>query len=230
MKAFFACALTATIASFAPKSAVFAQIPGDPPAEPAPPAEPVAERPAVKAEPPAAPLAEPPLNKRIFGLGVGAGGGVGAVSVSSTGSTASGIVPLIYLPTVEAQFFIPDTDGFSVDVSIPITNIAIASAALEGLWLETDAFFNFGPGGQNVRLVAGPGLGFNAFIYQDTSFGGIRILGEVGLEALTDGQGFSFKLLARPFFEVFMGDLIGDASAVGGGATAVISFSGNYVE
>ena len=176
------------------------------------------------------PTVEAPINRRIFGIGVGVGGGVGAVSVTSTGSTASGVVPLLYLPTIETQFFIPDTDGFSVDVSIPITNIVIASAALEGLWLETDAFFNFGPGGQNVRLVAGPGLGFNAFVYRDQSFGGLRLLGEIGFEALTDGQGFSFKLLARPFFEVFMGDLIGDASAVGGGATALISFSGNYVE
>ncbi|MBL8739898.1 MAG: hypothetical protein JNK04_02355 [Myxococcales bacterium] len=225
MKAFFACALPITLAALAPVSMAHAQVAGDPPAE-AVEAAPVAPPETKPAEPPA----EEKTNQRVFGLGVGAGGGVGAVSVTSTGSTATGVVPLIYLPTIETQIFIPDTDGFSIDISVPITTIVIGSIGLEGLWLETDAFFNFGPGGQNVRLVAGPGIGFNAFSYQDTSFGGIRFLGELGFEALTNGQGFSFKLLARPFFEVFMGDLLSNASAIGGGATALISFSGNYVQ
>jgi hypothetical protein len=202
-----------------------------------------------KEEPPTAPASPPPVEvgpqpgseraapqddtipRRVFGLGTALGGGAGAVSVSATGSTAtSGVLPLIMLPTVEAQIFIPDTDGFSVDVSLPLTNIIIASVALQGVFFQLDGFFNFNPGGQNVRLVAGPGIGFGAFSYSDVSFGSIRLLGEIGFEALTNEQGFSFKLLARPYFEAYLGELTEGTTSVGGGGLGLLSFSGNYVE
>lgn len=171
-----------------------------------------------------------PIRQRVFGLGTGIGAGFGAVSVTSTGSSVSGVAPLITLPTIEAQIFIPDTDQFSIDLSLPITNMIIASVALEGVYVQMDAFFNFNPGERNIRLVAGPGIGFDAVSYGSYSYGGIRGLGVVGLEVLTDEQGFSFKVLARPYFEVYLGSLVGDASAFGGGATAMLSFSGNVVE
>jgi hypothetical protein len=56
------------------------------------------------------------------------------------------------------------------------------------------------------------------------------VLGEIGFEALTNEQGFSFKLLARPYFEGYLGELTAGTTSIGGGGLGLLSFSGNYVE
>ncbi len=175
----------------------------------------------------AAPAAAQDHPPRIFGAGTALGGGFGAFSVSgTTGSVATGILPAIILPTLEIQGFITE-DEYSIDVTVPIVNIIIASAVVDGLLWQTDAFFNFNLGSGTARFIIGPGLGFTAGAVQGETAASIRFPAELGLELLTSGNGFGFKVLARPWFEVAPTSA---ADAIGGGLIGLLGFSGYVTE
>jgi len=167
---------------------------------------------------------------RTWGLGAAFGGGAGAITVrSSTGSPGSGVLPMVYLPTLEAAFFIsPVAD---VRVSVPIANNAISSIAVLGFAWTTDVFVDFYMSQKGIaRLFLGPGLGFSVVASALGAGGGaLRVPCELGLELLTTGQHFGFQILARPWVE--FGGVSGSgqsASAVAGGAVGMLAFVGYF--
>ena len=176
--------------------------------------------------------------RRVFGLGVGFSGGVMAllddgIPSASYFDGSDDLLPLFSPFTLEGQIFLDD-DDYSFDISIPITNTILLAAFGIGAYWQSDVFFNFGPGEQNIRMVLGPGLGFGIYDVDDDlsssslTYGSLRLLAEIGLEALNNHQTFSFKLLARPFVELFLADA--GYTGTGAGAIGLISFSGNSVE
>jgi len=168
---------------------------------------------------------------RVFGIGSAFGAGVQAAAVVGLGgaNAKTGVLPAVDLPTLEFQYFLPRTHGFSIDLSVPLTNVIVVSAVTKSFYFGADAFFNFNLGRGSFRGVVGPGIGFEAFVASSSagtvSAGGIRIPAEVGFEVLSSERHFGFKLLARPFAEFVPA---GGVSAVGGGALLLLDFMGYY--
>jgi hypothetical protein len=147
-----------------------------------------------------------PRYDRVFGIGTILGGGftVATLTTSTGSSSASGVNGAIMLPTIELQGFI--TPAASIGVSIPITNIIIASAALGGVVFSGQALFEIGVGHDFVRGIFGIGLGgdYVSGSFFDTSItgGGLQIPGEIGIELSSARKGFGFRFLARPYIEI----------------------------
>jgi hypothetical protein len=161
---------------------------------------------------------------RNFGFGTAFGGGI--LSASAFGPTGASvgsldILPAIYLPTFEAQFFIDHR--YSIDWTVPVVNVAIASAIIGAFAFQTDVFFNFNIGKGNARMILGPGLGFSLVAGDGGAVGSIRIPAEIGIEAITNNEVFGFKVMARPWLEIVP---ISEVSVVGGGAVLELGFSG----
>lgn len=165
--------------------------------------------------------------QRTFGIGTTlAGAGFGAYKVAgSTGDSISGVGFGLLLPTIDGQIFFGDE--YSLDLSIPLTNMIIVSAASEGFLFQLDAMFNVNAGHGGVRFIAGPGLGFSVLSSDGATGGAIRIPGQLGVEFLTSGSGFGFKIAARPWVEfAFASNGSVSAGGVGGGALLVLGLSG----
>jgi hypothetical protein len=160
--------------------------------------------------------------QRVFGFGTAFGGGVAAATaVSGGGSSASFVGPALLLPTLEFQGFFPGE--YSLDVTLPVTNMILVSSAMKGFLFSTDVFFNANIGKGTERFVVGPGLGFSVLALDGGSATTFRLPAQIGLEILTKKRGFGFKLLARPWLEVASGSR---ATAVGGGVLGALVFSG----
>ncbi len=164
---------------------------------------------------------------RVFGFGTAVGGGVQAsalVGVSGTETTAS-VNPDVLLPSLEFRYFLRPYN-LSIDLSIPVTNMIVVSAAAKLFYFEADAYATFHVGKRAPRFVGGAGVGFDLLVDSSdgktSALGGIRIPGQIGFEATSDAGGFGFSVLARPFFEL----LPGSSSVVGGGAILALDFMG----
>lgn len=188
-------------------------------------------------------IAEKPAPKfdRIFGIGTALGGGFTVSTLTTTtGTSSSGVDGALILPTIELQGFI--TQAASIGVSIPITNIVIASAALGGVVFSGQALFELGvPVGDGFfRGIFGIGLGgdyvngnvFNASI----SGGGLQVPAEIGFELSSAGKAFGFRFLVRPYLEIGSSTSRDDitmqttgGSYVGGAVLFVIGFYGYIV-
>lgn len=161
---------------------------------------------------------------RIFGAGTAFGGGVAGVSVGTgTSETSSVLSPALVLPTLELQAFLPDE--YSIDISLPITNIAVVSAIVGGFVWNSDVFFNFNFGKGTARGIVGPGVGFGVVAVGSTTAGSFRLPAELGLELITDNEAFGFKIMARPWAEFSSGSGVG---GVGGGVVGLLGFSGYH--
>ena len=167
----------------------------------------------------------PPTPQRSFGVGTAFGGGYAAATVvSSTGSKASGGSPALLLPTIELQFF--TRRGHSIDISVPISNMVIVSAALEGFFFMSDVFYNFNLGDGRVQFLCGPGLGLSLGSVSGAFAMSFRVPATVGVEFLTRARGFGFKIMLRPYMEFAVGEGGGNtASGVGGGALLDLGLS-----
>lgn len=155
-----------------------------------------------------------PHRERSIGFGTAFGGGF-----SGSGRSVNGA---ILFPTAELQIFLPKE--YSIDVSMPVLNMALSSALLGGFVFGTDLYFNVNAGKGRVRFVGGPGLGiaYAQIGYQDVAV--LKIPAQLGFEVLNKKRSFGFKMIARPWLEVPVG---GSASAdTGGGMLAVFAFSG----
>lgn len=182
---------------------------------------------------PAAALADD-APKRWIGFGGTLGFGVAGLTTVGFSSNESGVVvPYPDITSLEIQAF--NRFGHSIDVSVPLVNTIIQSAIIGGFIWQTDVFYNFNLGPSWVRFVVGPGLGAR-FGAVGTSFGGaglftLRVPGEVGVELLSPGRGFGFKVLARPWFEAnlataFQSGGAASAAVLGGGALLSLGWSG----
>lgn len=158
--------------------------------------------------------------RRTAGFGTAFGGGFSAAKANSTyGQTL--FSPMWLGPTMEMQFFFPEE--YSIDLSVPITNIVVGSAAVKGFYFNMDMFFNANAGKGKTRFIVGPGIGFSHLSAGYDSANSLRIPAQLGFEVLSKSRGFGFKMLARPFVEFAFGTR---ADAVGGGLLGAIVFSG----
>jgi hypothetical protein len=165
--------------------------------------------------------------RRSFGLGTTlAGVGIGAYKVAgSPGGSIDGVGLGLLLPTLDGQVFFGDE--YSVDLSIPLTNMIISSVDSSGFVFQLDAMFNVNAGRGGVRLIAGPGLGFTVAEQSGVTAGGIRVPGQLGVEFLSAGRGLGFKVAVRPWVELaFASSGSVSASGVGGGALLVLGLAG----
>ena len=165
--------------------------------------------------------------ERVFGLGSAGGGGVGAVALGTSNgrlSTSSVVNAIAKLPTLEAQLFL-GRRGWSIDVTVPITNMLVVSGVVGGFYFNLDDLFDLNLGRGAWRMVLGPGLGTSVVVVREASGASLRVPAEVGLEWLTPGRSFGIKLMARPWFEVAGGA----AQTYGGGFTLLLGLSGYIV-
>jgi hypothetical protein len=178
-------------------------------------------------------LKAPSHRHRVFGLGSAFGGGVQSVtSVSSTGSTSYGgkITGAVLLPSLELQFFLPKE--YSIDLSVPVTNMVLISAISKGYYISADLMFNVNAGSGSTRFVAGPGIGFTTAKFTiftnlvgspRTTVTTVRIPGQIGVEWLSKKRNFGFKLLARPWLDIAPSAATNN---IGGGVLGVLDFMG----
>lgn len=162
----------------------------------------------------------------VFGAGV-TGGTIGtaiADPIQPDTVLSSGAGPSILLPTLELSFFL--RRGHSINISIPVVNSVVVSAQVGAFYFGSDFFYNFNIGHGQVRLLLGPGLGYNLLIGGGFQMGGIRIPGEIGVEFLTRSRRFGFKIMGRPWLEFDFGTN-GSMSggSVGGGVLGLLGFS-----
>lgn len=177
---------------------------------------------------------EPPIQqRRAWGLGTALGGGFAGASLVTTAGGSTYLRPALMLPSFEARIFL--RSGFSIDISAPILNSVITSAAYRGIAWITDVYFNFNVGQGSVRLLAGPGLGFaviaGSVLAASVAGASLRVPGVIGLEILTPGRGFGFQILAQPWLEIALAGAAtstasASGSAVGGGAIFLLGFVG----
>jgi hypothetical protein len=164
---------------------------------------------------------EGPQRALGFGSTFGAGG-LGAGIIGLGGTQPVGFIFYPMLPTLEFKYFIQPHD-FSIDVSVPLTNIIIGSAAAHAFYFNVDAMFNANLGHGSVRGIMGAGLGLDVLAGGGGGAFGIRVPGEIGMEVLAAHNHFGFELMARPFFEVVPA---GGSGVIGGGALLVLGFMG----
>jgi len=176
-------------------------------------------------------LVAPPL-RRVIGLGTALGGGVavGGAYTFGSGATTSGYLgPALEIHSLEAQFFF--NDHLSLDISIPLLNtiiIAIASASAsfdQPVPWATNFFLDFSIGDDWVRFIVGPSVGFAAVAYRGTVYAQINAGAMVGLELLTRGRAFGFRIMTRPQVQ-FVLPSGSSAFGVGGLALLEVGFIG----
>ena len=177
----------ATDAGPAPEQVALAEVP------PAPPAQ-VEVR--VKAPEPT-----PPDVKRKWGLGSNFGGGASVLTLGGKGYVGPGI----QLPTLEVQAF--TKSGNSVGISVPLLSVTVLSALAQTFALGADVYYNFNFGSGTARFIVGPGVGF-LFAATDQAVGGaLRVPAVVGVEFLTEGRMFGFKIAAQPYVQFTFAEL-----------------------
>jgi hypothetical protein len=163
---------------------------------------------------------------RVLGLGTAGGGGFNAATVLSSTSKTPGstnVVGVLTLPTLEGRFFL-GASRWSVDVTLPVTNLVVVSAVVGGFFFNMDAFLAFNLGRGPLRLVVGPGLGLSAVSGKDVTGASLRIPAEIGAELLVFRENLGVALLARPWLEIAGGT----SQAVGGGLTGVVGVFGYF--
>jgi hypothetical protein len=145
--------------------------------------------------------------------------------LSSTSKTpgSTSVVGVLTLPTIEARVFL-GASGWSIDVTVPLTNVVVVSAVVGGFFFNMDAFLAFNVGRGPVRFVLGPGLGLSAVSGKDVTGASLRIPAEVGVELLVFRENLGVAVLARPWLEIAGGT----SQAVGGGLTGVLGVFGYF--
>lgn len=142
------------------------------------------------------------------------GGGM-AFRIGATGQARSGNAQLWAEPlTFELSAFANDHLSIDVSMSLDYTFLlaALAAAGLTPapLFWETTIYADWSFG-DDVRFLVGPGVGFGVWNHQYTHHGGpivVDVAGDarlallLGLEILTPGRRFGFRVMARPWLGV----------------------------
>jgi hypothetical protein len=170
-------------------------------------------------------ITTPAPPRRGVGLGTAFGGGIAAGGAYAPGG-ASGftyVSPAVELPAVEGLFFIDD--HLSIDVSIPIMNTIIVAALGNAVAWATNVYLDFSIGDDWVRFIVGPALGFAVVSAPGITVGQINVGALVGLELLSSGRGFGFRVMSRPQVQFPLANL-GGGFVVGGNALLELAFIG----
>ena len=97
------------------------------------------------------------VGHRSFGAGTAFGGGYMSADYQFPGIESG--KPFLLLPTLELKLFLLDT--FSIDLSVPVVNIAASNALQEYFYFTAEAFADFHPSApSSFELFVAPGFGF----------------------------------------------------------------------
>jgi hypothetical protein len=165
------------------------------------------------------------VGHRRFGGGTSFGGGYSRADYDfpKKGDTDPNKPYYWLLPTLEFKLFLADT--FSIDLSVPVTNIATSNALQKYFYFTAEIFADFHPSAphSSVELFVAPGFGVSYAAWKDPDNSAITASGyafhipvRAGLEFNNARRTFSFTIAIRPFFSLVHGGT-GD-NGPGGGA------------
>ena len=150
------------------------------------------------------------VGHRRFGGGTMFGGGYSRMDYDFPGVDINKPFNFILLPTIELKFFLGD--AFSLDLSVPVVNIAASNALQDYFFFTAQAYAMFHPSAPApVELFIGPGLGItyakwsNDATHESASGYAFHIPARIGLEFNNARRTFSFIVAARPFFSLVHG-------------------------
>jgi hypothetical protein len=161
------------------------------------------------------------IGHRSFGGGTAVGAGLSKMDLDFTDVDDSKLAYL--LPSLELKLFL--SDKLSIDLSVPVTNIAASNALRDYFFVSGEAYVNFHPSAPSaLELFVAPGIGFSyAFDeYEDGAGATVQedawafhVPVRVGIEINNARRNFSFFAAARPFFNLVHGAK-GDINPGGG--------------
>lgn len=173
------------------------------------------------------------IGHRFFGAGTSMGIGYERMQLPTFDVGASRLAYL--LPTIELKLFPMDT--LSIDISVPVANIAASNAIRDYFLFTGEAYVNFHPSAPaQWELFIAPGIGFsyahqsfdNAGVTEDHELLLFHIPTRIGMEYQFDRRRhFSVFIAARPFFSLAHSP--GGPTRPGGGALLEIGFMGYTV-
>lgn len=124
------------------------------------------------------------------------------------------------LPTLEMKVFLGDT--VSLDLSVPVVNIAASNAVMDHFYITGEAFVNFHPSAPSSwELFVAPGIGFSYASWEDEERNlsgegwAFHVPVRIGMELNNARRTFSVFVAVRPFFSLVHGAK-GDNSPGGG--------------
>ena len=193
-----------------------------------PPAAAPEQAPTAPEQAPTAPVEDPlppdwlAPRTRLFGVGTAFGAGF-------SGSDKGMSFALLF-PTLELQIFLPSE--YSIDISVPLLNMAIVMGTTDSVLFGADAYFNINAGRQKGRFIFGPGLGFAILEadspYASNSYKALKLDLQMGYESLSKTRRFGFKTMVRPWVEIPV-ERSFSGPRIGGGLLAEVAFSGYLV-
>ena len=170
---------------------------------------------------------------RSFGAGTAVGGGYWRMNYQFPGVDSQD--PLALLPTLELKMFL--RDQLSIDLSVPVGNIAASNAIQDYFFFTAEAFANFHPSAPSpIEVFIAPGFGFTYARWDgedeqgselDQSGFAFHIPVRMGVELNSSLRRFSMFIALRPFFAI----VHNDETKPGGGAfveIGVMAYSTRY--
>lgn len=171
--------------------------------------------------------------RRVFGLGTALGGGIafgGAYALGSGGASIEAYpAPALEIHSLEAMFFFDD--HLSLDISIPLLNtiiIGIASGSEQIVPWGTNFLLDFSIGDDWVRFLVGPSVGIGLLAYRSSVFLQINVGAMLGLELLTRGRAFGFRIMTRPQAQFAITSVPSHTIGIGGVAMLELGFIGYF--
>jgi hypothetical protein len=160
-------------------------------------------------------LAQYAVGHRTFGGGTSFGAGYSRMDYQFP--TIDPNRPFYLLPTLEFKVFF--SDALSLDLSVPVVNIAASNALQDYFFFTAEAYLNFHPSAPSaVELFVAPGFGVSyakwstdkpeeIAIHNRGSESGyaFHIPVRLGLEFNNARRSFSLYVAARPFFSLVHG-------------------------
>jgi hypothetical protein len=163
------------------------------------------------------------VGHRVFGGGTSLGAGYSRMDWQFLDIDPNR--PYWLLPTVELKVFLGD--ALSLDLSVPVVNIAASNAIQKYFFFTTEAYVNFHPSAPSaIELFVAPGVGFSYAGWKSDdgkSTAGayaFHVPVRIGLEFNNARRTFSVAVALRPFFSLIHGGS-GDNGAGGGGIVEV---------
>jgi hypothetical protein len=162
------------------------------------------------------------VGHRTFGIGTAVGGGFMRMDYQFPDVEPN--QPFYLLPTLEMKVFLGDR--LSIDMSVPVVNIAASNALQDYFFVTGELYVNFHPTAPMSRweLFVAPGFGVSYASWDPeeeetdvTSADGyaFHIPVRIGMEFNNAKRNFSLFIAARPFFSLVHGG--SDANEAGGG-------------
>jgi hypothetical protein len=162
------------------------------------------------------------VGHRTFGIGTAVGGGFMRMDYQFPNVDAN--QPFYLLPTLEMKVFLGDR--LSIDMSVPVVNIAASNYIQDYFFVTGDFYLNFHPTAPMSRweLFVAPGFGVSYAAweeedeqtdetYKEDGFA-FHIPVRIGMEFNNARRNFSLFIAARPFFSLVHGS---DSNEPGGG-------------